>query len=431
MRSTHHKINAGCDDSASHLTKCENSSFVIFGIEQSETGNPNELKMTKEHDTLSVGASATNDLSALSNDDRNDCTHLDLTNETIRNSSANEFTSSGNISNKLTGSCPSAMPTPLLGYCPPSSMPSMMLPSDLPSGPLSLANSPDPNSIITHFDIVHHHMERSAVSLHNAMMTSMDVATANITRKIEEGNTSARVKELEKAKAFKLLEGKVEALMVPLESLSTKVANVEKSVVDALHDRIETVVKSNKKMNNTIDMLASRIGELEKKLDRAQQQQQQLSHRKTPRYNRRTDSLQDSNNIVRTASSQSPPIMSSIQASRNAAVNEQGLSYSSSASKRMSSTAPPSTGINAAVTMPSPTTMAYHYYNYAAPTVALSRQQLQQMDKESRRAYMQAQALQYGTPDLNQHPAFASDKSMGSGGVDDGYYLQDYGYGLR
>ena len=344
------------------------------------------------------------------------------------------------IMGDFTGFYPSAVPTPLMGTHPagmldnPPPLPSV--PPALPSGSLAMSDRPDPQSIITHFDIVHHHMERSAMTLQQSLASSMDIMMAEILKKIDESAQTKKSSEAQRAKTVKNLVGEVESLKKSIEGLATKVDDVSKTIIKALNDKLQTVVHANAKTSKTVEAMAGKIGELEKKLESMQASQQerqlhiqrelrQLQHYQcpdTPLENSRLDNTKIFNGSAQGTIMQHSPTHAS------------PIKTATSASMTATSTAPPFT--------PVPTTMSwpgydYSYsYNYTAPPAfPLSRQQLQQMDPQSRRAYVTNHAMQLATPDISQHPAFAGTGVGGGNGsgstVNNGFYEHGYGYGAR
>lgn len=337
-----------------------------------------------------------------------------------------------------TGFCPSAMPTPLMDHStvdvssgPPPMPP---LPSVLPSSTLSISERPDPQSIITHFDIVHHHMERSAVTLHQSLAASMEVMMEKIMKKIDESAYLARTNEKEHIRMLENMAQEAAGMRKHIEGLTVKLDEIEKTNMKTLSDRLQTVIHVNTKMYKTIETMAGKIGELEKQLastqENHQKQQMQVQrelrllqqfHRSdTPLENNNFNNIIHYNDSIQTASQQSPGHISS-----------HGTSVSASAA-----TVTPASFT--AQAMPSvPATMSWPSYNYnygynysTSPSFPISRQQFEQMDPQSRRAFVTDHALQIASPDISHHPAFAMNATNGNGGASGGYE-QGYGYGLR
>lgn len=354
------------------------------------------------------------------------------------------------IMGDFTGFCPSAVPTPLMGNHPTDMMdhppPLPPLPPALPSSTISMSDRPDPQSIITHFDIVHHHMERSAVNLHQSLAISMDEMMAIITKKIDESVRLAKSDDAQRNKNINALMQEVVGLKKPIDSLALKVDEIDKATVRLLNDKLQTVIHVNAKINKTIEAMAAKIGELEKKLESVQEGQharqlqvhkelrELLHHQRpdTPLESHLFSSANDHHGSAQTALQHSPTHLHPLGTAASASASAPATAV------RTTSTAPSFPSIAATVSWP-----AYNYnYNYNYPTTAafpLSRQQFQQMDPQSRRAYVADHALQLTSPDISQHPAFAlngvngsssTGVTFGSGSAGD-YYEQGYEYGAR
>ena len=342
------------------------------------------------------------------------------------------------IMGNFTGFCPSAMPTPLMGHSPagmmsrPPSIPP--LPSVLPSSTLPASDRPDPQSIITHFDIVHHHMERSAMTLHQSLAASMEVMMEKITKKIDESARSAKMSENEHVRMLKSVAQEAAELRKPIEKLTVKLDEIEMTSMKTLNDKLQTVVHVNTNMYKTIEAMAAKIGELEKQFVSTQEshQKQQLQVQRelrqlhhfqrsdTPVENHNFNNANHYNDSVQTASQQPPSHLSSLGTSASASAAT--LTPASFTAQAMPS-------VSATMSWPG---YNYNYgYNYpTSPSFPISRQQFQQMNPQSRRAFITDHALQIASPDISHHPAFAMNAANGDGGAN-GCYEQGYGYGLR
>ena len=395
-----------------------------FEIGQSEND------ITKESDLMDNVGMATN-IGLMRDDNSSPAIDVTMSAEDLQPDTSSTM---GNF----TGFCLSAMPTPLMGHSqvditnhPPPMPP---LPSTLPSGTLSVSDRPDPQSIITHFDIVHHHMERSAMTLHQSLAASMETMMEKITKKIEESAQLARTSENEHVRVLKNVTQEAAELRKPIEKLAVKLDEIEKTNIKTLSDKLQTVVHVNTKMYKTMEAMAAKIGELEKKLESTQdiQQKQQLQVQRelrqlqhiqrseTPFENHNFNNTGNYNSSVQTASQQSPTHLPPLGTSASA-------SGATATSANFTAQSMPS--MPATVSWPS---YNYNYgYNYSSPpTFSLSRQHIQQMDPQSRRAFVSEHALQLASPDISQHPAFAVNATNGDGGAS-GFYEQEYGYGLR
>ena len=342
------------------------------------------------------------------------------------------------IMGDYTGFCPSAVPTPLMGNHPAGVVnqppPLPPLPPALPSASLTVSDRPDPQSIITHFDIVHHHMERSAVTLHQSLAASMDIMMGNIMGKIDESVQITKSNGGQRAKNIKNVAVEVEGLKRTIEELATKLNEANKATLKALSDKLQTIVIANAKTSKTVEAIAGKVGELEKKLEstQASQQEGQLQVQRELRqlqHLQRADTPLENNRLVSTSNN------GSAQATmQRSPTHASPTRTAASASVTTTSAAPPFSSVPATISWPG---YDYSYsYNYTAPPAfPLSRQQLQQMDPQSRRAYVTNHAMQLATPDISQHPAFAgSGVSGGNGsanGANSGYYEHGYGYGSR
>ena len=412
-----------------HVEEHKDNTFT-FGLGQSESNMNNELGITEEASMPARSAMIKDEMSTPGT--RAIASPMNMQHE--MNSIMGDFT----------GFCPSAVPTPLMDNHPAGMLDHLpplppLLPA-LPSGSHSVSDRPDPQSIITHFDIVHHHMERSAVTLHQSMTASMDVMMANILKRIDESAQATRLNETQRIENTKNLVKEVEGLKKSIEGLAVKVDGINKTTIKGMGDKLQTVVSANAKMGKTMEAMASKIGELEKKLESSQanQQERQTQLQKDLRelqHYQRSDTPLESNKFgginnfsgsAQTTLQHSPTHVSPIRSAV-------------SASMAATSTAPPFPSVPATMSWPG---YDYNYsYNYTTPAAfPLSRQQFQQMDPQSRRAYVANHALQLATPDISQHPAFAGSGLSGGSGAslsgaassaNGGYYEHGYGYGAR
>ncbi len=236
---------------------------------------------------------------------------------------------------------PSALPAPLYGH--------------MNGGVPLMASPPDPANILTHFDVVHHHLRDATSSVHRSITMAREDVTASVLAKHED--------------SLKVLEehfGDMRAQLNAVEhnmgrvtgECETQTAKLDKIVDTIKHDVVDVLTKSakaNADLAAKLDAMNNRIRELEKKLEAPPA--------------RRPDSP---------------------------AISQSSNAFSASHS-------PPSYPMN-----------GMQWGNgYAVP---MTRQQVQQMDPYQRRAIFTSMGQQMGAPDINQHPAYANQNGHGYGG---------------
>lgn len=225
-----------------------------------------------------------------------------------------------------------------------------------------LYDGPDPDSIITHFDIVHHHMDRSAATTQRAVLMAREDCAAAIGRKHEEAMILLNKHKSEIEEGISELEGKVEKLSKPCQKIITGVQKVEERLAGGVVEKLDAILKSNAELSSTVNEISVRMRELERKLeaittlpDKYQRAGPAMAHgRQSP---------------------QSPTPMANYSAA---------------------------TSMYPIVSPPASRTMM----PWAAVGIPVARHQLHHMDTNSRRAYFANHGHHIGTPDLSQHPAY-------------------------
>ncbi|KAJ9639478.1 hypothetical protein H2199_006512 [Coniosporium tulheliwenetii] len=163
----------------------------------------------------------------------------------------------------------SAMPTPLYGHHEFSLPPiSAMAPPPLLADP----------GLLTHFDVVHHHLGDIANSLHHATDTNHEKAVEMIGNKHDEtfkvlNEHFAGVRASLNAVEHNVgrASGETEAVRAAVEKLAT-------TVQDKLVGRVEGLLEANKGLCDKIDGLEARVAAFEKKLDSWEKPQDQPGH---------------------------------------------------------------------------------------------------------------------------------------------------------
>lgn len=169
---------------------------------------------------------------------------------------------------------PSAVPTPLFNRHnfphPPPDMPISPppVPAFLPTPPPDFVVMPSVNDLITHFDVLHHHLQEIAHTLHQSQHATREQVANLVLRKFEDfaksnGEQLGDLKEQLGAVGEKLAgtSGLAEELAGKVDKLGTTVQD------DFAAEIKKAVESSNRGVLTKLESLTSRITEIEKKQD--------------------------------------------------------------------------------------------------------------------------------------------------------------------
>ena len=180
---------------------------------------------------------------------------------------------------------PSALPTPLYGRQQTRSTMADQGPGSLPASPIS-ATLDDGSHILTHFDVVHHHIDQNASQLGMAIDTARDTLNSALMQKLDDNAKEAETQfsELREhvgdlredvgdlRKDLNAAEHNVGRMSGEMETINKSIADLSTFIKGPLASSIQDVTKTNQNLSKQVHGLEKRLNENNQKLDALQQQ---------------------------------------------------------------------------------------------------------------------------------------------------------------
>ncbi|KAI9706767.1 MAG: hypothetical protein M1820_004737 [Bogoriella megaspora] len=164
---------------------------------------------------------------------------------------------------------PSAMPTPLYGREGSDGNPPEHLNNAFPAVPFS-ATLPDGTHILTHFDVIHHHIEDIATKLSAAVGTSRDSLIDTISRKLCELTKEGETHYGDLREQLNTTNHNVGRMTADVESLTKSIADLSNAVKGTLASSVSDLAKANQNLTKQVQSLEKRLNETRDKFDSLQ-----------------------------------------------------------------------------------------------------------------------------------------------------------------
>ncbi|KAL9072731.1 MAG: hypothetical protein Q9157_004991, partial [Trypethelium eluteriae] len=165
---------------------------------------------------------------------------------------------------------PSAIPTPLYGRGHDSNNMGDQSHGSLPPVPLS-ATLPDGSHILTHFDVVHHHLEQVATRL-TSVTSTRDSQFSSLMRKLDENSKESETHYGDLREHLQGVEHHIGRMSSEMETTIKSIAELSNAVKGTMASNVADLAKTNQSLAKAVHSLEKRLGETTNKLDTLQQQ---------------------------------------------------------------------------------------------------------------------------------------------------------------